>query len=138
MQKIICQSFNSILSILLGRFWPFVGLPLYAFASHLALRSEGSFTCHIYCDTGPRFIRVSFEGPAPASTHDVRILRSLRRRFNACDYVIMTIIKMIQLEVESSVSASYLDIGDKTLLIYVIVWSVSREISLSCHTCYDT
>jgi hypothetical protein len=29
MQKIICQNLNSILPILLGRFWPFVGLPLY-------------------------------------------------------------------------------------------------------------
>jgi hypothetical protein len=29
MQKIICQNFNSIFPILMGRFWPFVGLPLY-------------------------------------------------------------------------------------------------------------
>jgi hypothetical protein len=61
---------------------------LQSLALKTSLSSEGSFTCYTCCDTGLRFIR-STEGPAPISqsgirTHDVRIIRSLRRCSNRC------------------------------------------------------
>jgi hypothetical protein len=45
--------------------------------------------CHTCCDTGPCFIRSHPKEPLPTShsgiqTHDLRIIRSLRRRFNHC------------------------------------------------------
>jgi hypothetical protein len=57
--------------------------------AHMAFSSKGSFSCHTYCDAGPRFFSVSCEGPAPTShsgiwTRDARITRSLRLRSNHC------------------------------------------------------
>jgi hypothetical protein len=73
------------------------------FLALMTYSSESPFTCHTCCDTGSRYIRshprdryphpsvytVSSEGPASAShsgiqTCDVRIIRSLRLRYNHC------------------------------------------------------
>jgi hypothetical protein len=55
----------------------------------MTFRSEGSFTCHTYCDTTSRFIRFHLKdlSPCPTAgtlTRDARIIRSLRRRSYSC------------------------------------------------------
>jgi hypothetical protein len=52
----------------------------------MAFSSEGSFSCHTYCDTGPRFIPSHPKDRQPQwiRTGDARIARSLRLRSNHC------------------------------------------------------
>ena len=46
------------------------GLQILTYARHLwPLSSEGSFACHIYCDTGHPFIVVISEDPADTHTY---------------------------------------------------------------------
>jgi hypothetical protein len=54
----------------------------------MALSSKGSFSCHTFCDTGPRFVRyhrgTGTPRPSGIRSGDARIIRSLRLRSNHC------------------------------------------------------